>query len=542
MANRFDDTDTLPLPGPLATNRWQTDNAGTGTDEVQRDRFRLGRELARDFEDMATSTGPLPQGNGDYTDTLGSFDIGRDANATSTRKLPPGVPNRYRDEYDLGQSMLQHSPPTIDIDGLQGHFADFTMAAEHRADDTDSYEIGRGRRDGQANSLLNNTTDFFSMNPTSTRLERGRPDPIHEQNLAGGPSKSNVRSRKTHVPMYGSPLQKSQIPSLEFSVSTTPKRNSGKVSTSHHVTEQPSKIMDVVSSAGSAESESKARRSPLSRDSEEDALSEINGQQKRLRPSVTKNLRKSSLQTTTKQRTMDEEKPGSVGRARKSKTAASIPKAFKSTSDFLKELGVDGHTQTINLQSKLSDLKSTNGSSSRNLVSAPSKLVEHSFAIPKLPDMTDLFSANDITRFSTKQGAATSSHIPIESIPIPHDSRALLAAMKLLEKKVDRLEHARASNQQMCTRLEDDLRRAENRHQVRQHTRRKQAADTTFDATEDVDAQERAHEKENIQWMMEKLSELLLLMWMFSLADRMSRNGNPYHIATPKYRSGLTAT
>ncbi|TGZ81770.1 hypothetical protein EX30DRAFT_363396 [Ascodesmis nigricans] len=504
MVNAFDDTDTLPLPPPLDSGS-QNGRHGSETDDMQRDRFRLGRELARDFEDMATFTGPLPPPLGDYTDTLGTFDLTRDVKGASKRKIPLGVPKHYCEDYNPADSMLHHSPPTLDAEGIQAQFADFSMAADHRPEDSESYEVGRGHRDTRIDSLLNNTTDFFSMNPVTVVPSRGRRGGPTDQS-GMGTSKSNTRSRKHHVPAYASPLQKSQVPSLEFSLSSTPRRGeSQKESSARRRVEQPSKIMDVVSNSGSSASASKPRESSRNRDSEEDALSEINIRQKRSRIPAQKNLRKSSLPAIQRNRVADDEKLNSATKTRRTKATPPIPRAFKSTSDFLKELGVDGNTNTFNLQNKLGELKSTSTRPSQGTSSSRARTVEASFAIPKLPDMTDLFSANDVTRFSTKQGAATTSHVPIESIPIPHDSRALLAAMKLLEQKVDRLENARVSNQQTCKRLEDELRQAENQHHVKQRHYRQKVADNTFNLSEDGGALERAQQKANIEWKMEKL-------------------------------------
>jgi hypothetical protein len=127
-----DDTGTLSLP--VIDPSWQNDRS-------TQDRYRLGRELARDFQDLTFSS--LPPPDGDHTDMSMSMDVGKDANATSTKRMH--VPTRAAPTGPPGTMLYQ--TPTIDSRLMRDHFVDFTMAADDLRDTTDAntYEIGRGK-------------------------------------------------------------------------------------------------------------------------------------------------------------------------------------------------------------------------------------------------------------------------------------------------------------------------------------------------------------------------------------------------------------
>ncbi|KAI5818088.1 hypothetical protein BZA77DRAFT_308364 [Pyronema omphalodes] len=469
-------TGTLTLPA-IDPPTWQQD-----VDQSENDVFRLGRELARDFEDQSFSS-VLPPGE----ET--SFDIGRNANATSTRRLDP----------------IHRAP---------GGPPDFTMAAEHNELTADSYEVGRAR----------NAESTARKNESKKRAATSKADErrtASEERAERAEQKKQERDRRARSlaqdKSLGSPMQRSSpFHTLYYSPNTgpTPKPQPSRAKTRLSAGSQE-KVKDNISDPSSGGKTSKP--AITSTQSEEDALSGLDSDV--TRQSVSKYRRKSAPLDD-----MTEDMPAITGRSRKTgEKEKNVPKSFKSTPDFLKELGLDGHTQTLQLQQQLKALKDT-GAATRPRkqttqaysASAPTPgpsrpVAEPSFIIPNMPDMTDLFAGNEPTRFSAKKGAAAYSHHPLDSIPIPHETRAMLTAMKMLQEKVANLESHKAAHEQKCKKLENELKKAEAKYQQETRRarmaeeqlrrRRNHAADSTFGGSEDFDF---TMEQQRSDWIMEK--------------------------------------
>ncbi|KAF8541662.1 hypothetical protein BDD12DRAFT_828716 [Trichophaea hybrida] len=495
--------DTLSLPSFVPS--WQNEN--DQSEAFNQDCLRLGRGLVRDFEDVSFSSVPPPGAES----TAATLDIGKDANATSTKRMSPQIPTRA----PIGRP-------------------DFTMAAEDvRETDANSYEIGRGRNTG-AGVSFDQSIDVFSIGDTGAKKNesRKRTGGRIDDRRSSSQDRADARHRmdrdrraraQAQDKSLGSPRARSSpFTSLSFSPrAVTPKRAKSRLPSGSG--DHPSKIKDYVSN-GSGSGGSRASRfvNPPTdpRDSEEDALSDIGSSAGRQRFGNTR-FQRNNASSPTGRKPQDEDLtddlPVILGRTRKSNSADVIPKSFKSTPDFLKELGLDGHTQTINLQQTLKQLKdagSTPRPNTRPTFQPPARnlnLEPSTFMIPNIPDMTDLFSGNEPTRFSTKKGAAAKSHYPIDSIPIPHDTRAMLTAMKLLQEKVTSLEGNKAANEQKCAKLESELRRAEVKYQqetrrarlAEEHIRTRGRPDSTFGGSEDGDMD--LQEKARSDWLMEKL-------------------------------------
>jgi hypothetical protein len=540
---------TYSLP-PLESPSWQMKVDETDTaDEFNRDRFRLGRELARDFEEASFSDVAPPGGEGedDYTNTVGppedSFgDIGQDANATSTKRISPNI---FQPAQSVSQNMLRQSP-TVDSQQMRDNFVDFTMAAANsqaESENADTYEMGRGgvgginggRKDGVV-SFLEQDSDFsigFTESPNAKRKKRAG-GMIDDGKRNDTQSAIDIGSRRFRLPpkgvqntkplqsyrSLGSPVQRtSSFPSFDFlspPSATTPRRLVNNESR-HLVADGdiPSKIMDFVSTSGSGGSRASkiANFGTNPRHSEEEALSKLGNfsdiRSKMSKPRFSQNASDPIGETTT-------DRPSALAKTQKTISDSRVPKSFKSTSDFLKELGLDGHTQTINLQTKLKELKDIGLTPRKKPGAAPPPSppardfnAEPSFAIPA--NMTELFTANDATRFSLKIGAAGNSHVPIDSIPIPHETRAVLTAMRLLQEKVSNLENNKHTNEQKCAKLENELKRAEIKYQ--QETRRARVAeeelrkrgkrDISFRGGDDIGGLDKEQTKK--KWRAEKL-------------------------------------
>ncbi|CAZ84374.1 unnamed protein product [Tuber melanosporum] len=220
--------------------------------------------------------------------------------------------------------------------------------------------------------------------------------------------------------------------------------------------------------------------------------------------------------------------PAIVAKARRtgSGTDKPVPRSFKSTDAFLQELGLDGHTTTTDLKERLDKLKDVDSGRAPGLHKPGDETIgitQQSFLLPQMSDLSELISGypGDATRFSRKRtsGGFPKTHKPLESIPVPHDERAILMAMKLLQDKVEALEGSKAEAEQQCMHLEHELRRSEIRIRQEQHRAkaaedsliRKRGGDSAFGGSNDGDAEERAKEKMKLEHQMEKLSALSLL-------------------------------
>ncbi|CUS12453.1 unnamed protein product [Tuber aestivum] len=530
--------------------------------DPESDRLRLGRELARDFgHDSFTSNSSRGGANGnngdEETDTLGSFDISRDARGTSTRRV----------------DMLQHTP-TIDSRLFSQEFADFTMAGRDDDDEeiTDSIEMGRGDNN---NSGLR-SVDFSSYIPLSigagSRRKQGRKMPSFFSTASPNPparlqSISSTRSdpseylqaskrrsgvSTTHkLKERAKPVQESQglggltgfdLSQIELS---TPKNNSrgrSRLGTTGTGT-GASKISDFVSNSGSGGSRSRFRggQSKSPRDEHGDTASDAGSVSGRARPSNTRFASSKPRQIssgvpgggarggrTAKDDDLTADVPAIVAKARRTGTGTdkAVPKSFKSTDAFLQELGLDGHTTTTDLKERLDKLKDVDAGRAPGFYKPSDETIgitQHSFLLPQMSDLSELISGHpgDATRFSRKRTSTgfPKTHKPLESIPVPHDERAILMAMKLLQDKVEALEGSKAEAEQQCIHLEHELRRSETRLRQEQHRAkaaedgliRKRGGDSAFGGSNDGDAEERAKEKMKLEHQMEKLSALSLL-------------------------------
>lgn len=527
------------------------------------DRLRLARELARDFAHDSFSSnssrgGANDNNNDEETDTLGSFDISRDARGTSTRRV----------------DMLQHTP-TIDSQLFSQEFADFTMAGRDGDDDeevTDSIEVGRGDNN---NSDLR-SVDFSTHIPFSLTVGRGRkqdrkmssffsavsPNPperlqsissthsdpseyLQASRRRGGASTANNKPKEK-----AKPGQESKglggLTGFDLSQIGTPKNNSkgrSRLGTTGIGTEA-SKISDFVSNSGSGGSRSRFQggQSKSPRDEHGDTASDVGSVSGRARPSNTRFASSKSKQSSSssvpgggargnrmgKDDDLTADVPAIVAKARRTGTGAdkAVPQSFKSTDAFLQELGLDGHTTTTDLKERLDRLKDVDAGRAPGFYKPTDETIgitQQSFLLPQMSDLSELISGHpgDATRFSRKRtsGGFSKTHKPLESIPVPHDERAILMAMKLLQDKVEALEGSKAEAEEQCMHLEHELRRSETRLRQEQHRARaaedglirKRGGDSAFGGSNDGDAEERAKEKMKLEHQMEKLSVLSLL-------------------------------
>lgn len=125
----------------------------------------------------------------------------------------------------------------------------------------------------------------------------------------------------------------------------------------------------------------------------------------------------------------------------------------------------------------------------------PDTTTHHSFLLPDLPNLSELVSGvyedgtpvfprqskSRTTRFVSPSGAAadlsqTQDHLPVDSVPIPEDEKALFVSLKLLQDKVADLEFAKSEAERKldAVRQENALLKAEkSRRQKEQYDRLK---------------------------------------------------------------------
>lgn len=529
------------------------------------DRLRLGRELVRDFGPDTFSTNSSRGGNGSNndTETLGSFDIARDARGMSARKA----------------DMLQHSP-TIDSQLFAQDFADFTMPGRDEQEITDSLEMGRAGD----NSVGMKSGDFSSRVPFSIGGGSGRK---RERKLSSfftavaspdaGERLQSISSTHSDPSEYLRPSQRRPITDnrqkgkaksgppqetrqTEGSLSgfdfsqfelSTPKNNPrgrSRLGAAASGGTGVSKITDFVSNSGSGGSRSRFQGAQVGglRDDHGDTASDAGSVSGRARSISTRfgpsKQRQASSGSTvvgstrnargaTKDDELTGDVPAIVAKARRGGGAAAekaIPKSFKSTDAFLHELGLDGHTTTTDMKARLDNLKDVDPGRApglyRHADEATTLNTQQSFLLPQMSDLSELISGHpgDATRFSRKRasGYGSKTHRPLGSIPVPHDERAILMAMKLLQDKVADLEGSKAEAERECLKLEFELRRTEARIlQEQQKTKaaeeglaRKRSGDSAFGGSNDGDAEERVREKLKLEHQMERLSALWLTL------------------------------
>lgn len=531
----FDDDDT------------ESPSIMSGAHGPDNDRLRLGRALARDFQSTSFSStssrgrhnnnNKNKNNNNDDDDscTLDTFDISNDAAGMSTRRL----------------DMLQQTP-TIDTQ-LLDQFPDFSMAGHGIAED--SLEVGRGNGnrgniDDSLRSVEFSSQQPFSIGGSTRKSDRRLFATVSSPNPDRNLSFSSIQSDPYEIPLRRGAAtnkgkEKARVPSnlggqrlgsiTNFDLSqieiSTPKNNRAKSGLPG--SQGGTKITDFVSNSGSGGSGSRfadIQRS-LEFDDEESASesesisirprafagSRFAGSPKSRQPSTTNaatGAKRVSRVPETKKNDLTDDLPAIVAKSRK-QPPAKIPQNFKSTDAFLHELGLDGTTTTTDLKNRLNQLKDINACKGDNTTMG---ITQQSYLLPQMSDLSELISGypGDVTRMSYKRGPFnnTRGHKPIDSIPIPHDERAILMAMRLLQEKVADLESSKAEVEHRCMKLQDDLRKSEARvHLEQQKTKsaeeiltRKRSGESVPGGSDDGDSQERLKEKHRLELQMDKLN------------------------------------
>ncbi|KAF8422513.1 hypothetical protein EV426DRAFT_670644 [Tirmania nivea] len=500
----------------------------------ERDRLRLQRELDRDLDHPSFSSSSVSglenAGRPFIDDDTNTFDIENDARATSTRKV------------NFNASMLQSSPQ-VNSRILAAEFADFSMANDFTEE---SVEIGRAREKNLSSQDYArapfSTKGAAARTTASKRLRdayatagREMASPIPRQSR-----QNSIRSDTSEVVLplnknvVSMPTDKSKdhqknrlMEEDTFDLSKPiPKKSTRQISVSS-TGSKPRKTTEQITS-GAARSNTASRANRVGDDASSVAsLDDIvphkaRKMSKSAGVSTLGGTRGPSLRTAMRAA----EAKDAANSRRKSTTApvsastagGEVPKTFKSTAAFIKELGLDGHSlnalQDPPTYDETVDLTNQNNTN------------EQSFLLPNLAGISELINT-EATRIYNNTASARKrnphgqppSHKPIESIPVPQDNRAILMAMQLLQDKMAALEEQKSVTEKRCEDLKEQLRRIRQKYEKEYQrarvaedelARTKKSGSTTVVGNSNVDTEalrESAEDKERskIAFIVEKM-------------------------------------
>ena len=118
-------------------------------------------------------------------------------------------------------------------------------------------------------------------------------------------------------------------------------------------------------------------------------------------------------------------------------------------------------------------------------------MTAQSFVLPDMPNLTELVSGmfEDGTPVFSKTaplrsrfpgpnggGRRQPTHIPVDSVPIPHDEKAIFAALQLLQNKVAQMEHERAEAEKKMEEQELEIIELKATTQAQERLRRSDSA------------------------------------------------------------------
>ena len=500
----------------------------------ERDRLRLQRELDRDLDHPSFSSSSVSglenAGRPFIDDDTNTFDIENDARATSTRKV------------NFNASMLQSSPQ-VNSRILAAEFADFSMANDFTEE---SVEIGRVREkhlSSQDYAKAPFSTRAAARTAASKRLSeayatarREMASPIPKQSRQNSirsdtsevvlPLNKNVVSMPTDK---NKDHQKNRLMEEDtFDLSKpVPKKPTRQISVSS-TGSKPRKTTEQVTN-GAARSNTASRANRAGDDASSVAsLDDIAPQKTRkVSKSVGANtlggthgpsLRTAMRAAEAKDATNSRRKPSIAPAAVSGTAGGEVPRTFKSTAAFIKELGLDGHS--LNALQDPPTYDETVDLTNQNITNEQSLLLPNLAGISELinTEATRLYNNTASARKRNPHGQPP-SHKPIESIPVPQDNRAILMAMQLLQDKMAALEEQKSVTEKRCEDLKQQLRRIRQKYE-KEYQRARVAEDelartkksgptAVGNSNPDTEAlREKAEDKERskIAFMVEKMS------------------------------------
>jgi len=455
----------------------------------ERDRLRLQRELDRDLDHPSFSSSSVSglenAGRPFIDDDTNTFDIENDARATSTRKV------------NFNASMLQSSPQ-INSRILAAEFADFSMANDFTEE---SVEIGRAREKNLSSqdyprapfstrgAAAARTTASKRLSEAYATAGREMASPIPKQSRQNSirsdtsevvlPFNKNVVSMPTNK---NKDHQKNRLMEEDtFDLSKpVPKKSARQISVSS-TGSKPRKTTEQITSGAAAAAAARSNTASRANRVEDDAssvvsLDDIIPQKTRKvsksagagtlggtrGPSLRAAMRAAEARDAANSRRKSSTAPAAV--ASTAAAAGEVPRTFKSTAAFIKELGLDGHS--LNALQDPPTYDETVDFTNQNNTN------EQSFLLPNLAGISELINTEATRIYNTTASARKRnphgqppSHRPIESIPVPQDNRAILMAMQLLQDKMAALEEQKSVTEKRCEDLKEQLRRIRQKYE-----------------------------------------------------------------------------
>ena len=449
---------------------------------IERDRLRLQRELDRDLDHPSFSSSSISglenagrPFNYEEEDETNTFDIDNDARATSTRKV------------NFNANMLPSSP-AVSSRILATEFADFSMAGNEYTQD--SVEMGRAK-EKQLSS------QDYARAPLSSRIPpravgkplreayitstRGKASPILKQSRQNS-VKSDDTSEEIALPLNKNILPPStrhkepanrlvEEDTFDLSKPATKKSTQNPRQISESSTgSKPRKTTEQVSGQTARPTNAVSGGPRVEDDASSVAsLGDLVTQKTRRTSKTIGNTnfsrgRDGSLRAVTK---ATEAKDTGNTRRKSSvipntTTCPEVPKSFKSTAAFIRELGLGGHNNLQDPPTYDETIDLTNQNNPN----------DQSFLLPNLAGISELIGV-EATRIYNNTASARKrnphgqppSHKPIESIPVPQDNRDILMAMQLLQDKVAALEEQKSVTEKRCEDLREQLRRTRQKYE-----------------------------------------------------------------------------
>ncbi|PGH04530.1 hypothetical protein AJ79_07056 [Helicocarpus griseus UAMH5409] len=333
--------------------------------------------------------------------TTSDFDPDQEA-LVSTRQLDNGYrqpQSKRARRYDAPVDQESEPDFAIDTSALHKAFPDFSDASSSEEDDDISIEVGRGgkkpsrRLDDSRDSIMSIDDSRYSASPVAKGGRYGNPSP-----------KPAVRSVSNRTSSGRDSLRKgAQIrrASLALKENNLPQELKNKSSNQRRtLSEMHAKATETYD--GSYLSDERPAKVEL----------------------TTRNTR--------------------FGKARTSDQGAKIVDAVNKAAGRTYLKHNNGDVDQAELHRQLAE-KTTDG--------ATDNLTHQSYALPDVPNLSDLVSGiyedgtpkpkSRTTRFASPPAATNSrrtEHLPLDSIPVPDDEKAIFVSLKLLQEKVEALQ------------------------------------------------------------------------------------------------------
>jgi Centrosome localisation domain of PPC89 len=450
-------------------------------------RARLVREMSRDLNKSGRSDSrAVLSDHGSIPDTtVSDFDPDNEA-LMSTRQLD-NTTNQLPELRASARKFARRNNTDVDFvmdtSAIGRAFPDFTMGGSSD-DGSDSIELGRGGKKAARGPYGHGVSrEFSSHAPYSVGDESMR----SSKAMIGSFEVLSTPPARPKASLGGS----KQVSQSKRSVSSQ-KENQDP-------SPPPAKTSDYVSN-GSKSSSSRERRTLAeihARVTSEDDGSLLSEE----RPPTVNLTAKSSRFVSTRNR----QSPGAAG------AGVSVPSKFTTTEDFLQDLahGTGASQSSRNAQGK----------------AAASGTAQQSFLLPDLPNLSELVSGvfNDGTPVFSRSGGPRSrfvsstyprssstnkpDHIPIESIPVPEEERALFVSLKLLQDKLAEVENEKSEAKKRIEELKGENEALKAERKERERLRRSDSALGMADSGSDGPG---GYGGRNGNWVSEKLSKLQL--------------------------------